>query len=63
MQLFTLATAAATLLPAVIAFTPASTFGTDVLYVEGLINLAKYELENPPTSGCSLKTGYVRKEW
>lgn len=44
-------------------YTTASTSGTDLLYAEGLVNLAKYEAQNPPASGCSIKTGYVRKEW
>jgi len=57
------ATAAATLVASVSAFTPASTLGTDLLYAKGLVNLGQYELSNPPSSGCSIQTGYVRKEW
>lgn len=62
MQLLVL-TAAASLLTSAAAFTPASTSGTDALYAKGLVNLAEYEEANPPTSNCSLETGYVRKEW
>lgn len=55
--------AAAPLLSFAAAYTPASTYGTDKLYAQGLVNLAKYELQNPSASTCSIKTGYVRKEW
>ena len=62
-MLFTSALAAAPLIAAAAAFTPASTSGTDKLYAQGLVNLAKYELKNNPPSSCSISTGYVRQEW
>lgn len=40
-----------------------STAGTDKLYAAGLINLAKYEVLNPPPSTCNLGTAYSRREW
>ncbi|EMC99557.1 hypothetical protein BAUCODRAFT_29922 [Baudoinia panamericana UAMH 10762] len=60
---FTLAVAAAPLLSAVAAFTPASTSGTDKLEAKGLINLAFYEAKNLPPSSCNINTGYIRQEW
>ena len=57
------ALAAAPLLSAVSAFTPAPTNGTDKLEVLGLINLAKYEAQHNPPPTCNTTTGYIRKEW
>lgn len=60
---FTSATAAASLLTAAAAFTPATTAGTDKLAAEGLNNLAHYEAKDHPPQQCNTTSGYVRREW
>ena len=57
------ALAAASLWSTCSAFTPASTTGTDKLAVQGLLNLAKYELQSLPKAICNTTSGYIREEW
>ena len=42
---------------------PASTIQTDILAAKGLVNLAFYELTNPPSGSCNLLNAAVRREW
>ncbi|GAB7347301.1 hypothetical protein MBLNU459_g3384t1 [Dothideomycetes sp. NU459] len=55
--------AAVPLISLATAYTPASTYGTDKLALQGVANLAKYESTNPSASGCTIGKAYVRKEW
>ncbi|KAJ9621865.1 hypothetical protein H2203_006745 [Taxawa tesnikishii (nom. ined.)] len=55
--------AAASLLSVGVAFTPASTSGTDKLAQNALTQLASYATKNPPQNGCTLSKGYARQEW
>ncbi|KAK5712140.1 hypothetical protein LTR17_018095 [Elasticomyces elasticus] len=63
---FTLASALASttlLSSAAQAWTPASTALSDKLEVQGLVNLAKYEIQHNPPPSCNISSGYIRKEW
>lgn len=67
MRFYSFAAVTAPLLAsAATAYTPASTFGTDILAAEGMLNLAAYQLEQAfkgNTGSCTLQNVAVRREW